>query len=261
LSPEQKLSAFYRFTRQDVDISLQSAIVDTSFSTYHSIWDYNIYDSESYYSLSDIRAGSGTQEDFSHHAGLSFHWRFDEKTQLSMAGHLMVQDRRTQTTEQVLASRHNFWSWDHEWPDQIDSRSEVRATDEDKELSWDFETKQSSLRIPIFITRKFSDTIELLFGLNRSLLSWEITDVTLALFIFRKENHNGNLTKKEFFGERYTQPTERMSNVSTSVLFGLTVTPTSRFHIRFLMAPEFRNSYGETSLHQLNWWISFNVIQ
>ena len=260
LSPSRTLTAFYRHTRQNVDIALHSSIVDTSYNNYHSIWEDNTYSSQSHYALSDVRSGTGSQEDLSHHLGVTLQWQFDTKTRLSMGGHLIMQDRRTSTVEEVLASRNNYWSWQHEWTDQKDSRSDIRTTDEAKDLLWDFKTKQRGLRIPVYITRKFSDTVEFLFGFNRHILSWEITDVTLALFDFRNENYNGDITIEENFGERYTQPSERISDVQTSVLFGVTVTPSDRFNIRFLMVPNFSNSYGQTELQQLNWWISFTVI-
>jgi hypothetical protein len=98
-----------------------------------------------------------------------------------------------------------------------------------------------------------------MFGLNRRMTSWKITDVTLALFEFRDINENGKASHEENFGERYTEPTERRSDVQTTFLVGLLLRPSRQFSIRTLVVPNFANTVGDTSLETIQWWIGFNL--
>ena len=65
--------------------------------------------------------------------------------------------------------------------------------------------------------------------------------------------------KKENFGERYTQPKEKRSEVKTSLLGGLTVMPTKHFDVHFLFSPYFHRTYMGTEFKEFQWWIDFNI--
>ena len=98
-----------------------------------------------------------------------------------------------------------------------------------------------------------------MFGLNRKMSSWEIDDVTLAVFKYREQTNDSTTVKKTNFGERYTQPQERRTDIETSFLAGLTISPSKLFNVRFLVTPNFKNSYDGSELSELRWWIGVNL--
>jgi hypothetical protein len=89
--------------------------------------------------------------------------------------------------------------------------------------------------------------------------NWQIDDETLAIFNFREQTYDTTVTTKTNFGERYTQPQEKKSDVSTTFLGGLTITPSKYFDIRLLFVPNFTNTYAGTTLKEFQWWIGLNL--
>ena len=88
---------------------------------------------------------------------------------------------------------------------------------------------------------------------------WNISDVTLAVFDYRTTVQDGQTTTKENFGERYTQPEEKRSDVSTTALAGLRVMLSEKFNIRLLVVPNFVKTWDDTELRDLQWWIDFQL--
>ena len=107
----------------------------------------------------------------------------------------------------------------------------------------------------MFVTVRATDALELLFGVNRTMAQWKIDDVTLALFRYRTSSNNGTVVRDENFGERYTQPSEEVSDVRTTFLAGLTVAPSQSLKLRLLMVPNFQDTFQGSELQQLQWWI------
>jgi hypothetical protein len=65
--------------------------------------------------------------------------------------------------------------------------------------------------------------------------------------------------KKTNFGERYTQPKERRTDIETSFLAGLTISPSHVFNIRLLAMPNFKDSYNGSELSDWRLWIGVNM--
>ena len=253
--PNQTVNLYYRYMKEDVDISLASTLDDTSYSNYHHEYEQWLYGSESSYTLSDIRSGSGRRKGEYHTFGAALQWQIDQRTKVHLGLNVQHRKSTTETIENVVSGRYSEW----DWHDKETQRSHMYSVAEEKALHWDFNHRETSVHIPLFVTYRISKALNLQFGIKRTMRSWEIDDVTLAVFDYRTTVENGQETHKENFGERYTQPEEKRSDVTTTALGGLTVTPSDHFSIRFLVVPNFVKTWDGTELSDLQWWIDFTL--
>ena len=257
LTSENTLNLNYKMMHENVDIGLFSNILDTSFSNYNygdSLWQY-----EGHYlsKLTDDRTGSGNQEGLRHYLTAAMKMQIQPRTALHFGFQYQHHDVKTKTVENVLAYRFT----DNHWEDNYNIEQYSHLVDEKKALHWDLKINTYTFQIPVVISHRLSKTFELMFGVNRRFTGWEITDQTLALFDYRDKTVNGEREYRENFGERYTQPREKRSDVQTLVLGGLTVIPSPMFNLRLLMVPRWAKTYNGTKLQEFQWWIHFNLIQ
>lgn len=253
MSPAVTLTLLYHYQRAATDLTLQSSILDTSFSTYS--WDNNgtPVNSMSHSLLQDRRAGTGQRTETVNRAKASVQWTISPKVRLSLGAQMEWEGTETRTSESVhLVSRSAYRSSAGTWNADYGEHTS-------KDLHWTFTADRWSFQIPLFVTITASNVTEILLGLNRTMSRWKIDDVTLALFRFRETRMNESLQRAENFGERYTQPTEQVSDVRTTFLAGLTISPSERLHIRLLMVPNFRDSFDGSELEQLQWWIGVTL--
>ncbi len=253
LSPAAMLTLFYQYQRAKINIGLGSNVLDTSSSS--NMWmngetPVNSY-SRSY--LSDARSGAGTQTVSTQRAVATLQWEIDPRVNLSIGAFVEWQDQTITTSEEVLASsRSRYWnvdgSYDYGYGQQ-----------ESKDLFWTFTTKRTNFEIPVFVTVKATEALEVLFGLNRTAAWWRIDDATLALYRYRRSVYNGQQEEAENFGERYTEPREEVSDVHTTFLAGLTVTPVENLTLRLMVVPDFHDTFEGSELEQLQWWIGLTV--
>jgi hypothetical protein len=255
ISPTQLFQLHYQYSRQSIDIALSGLIDDTSFGRSRWGWDTTIYNSSSYSAVFDQRAGSGTTEGNFHRALASLQWNIGTRTTLMFGFQYENRSVETNTSESVLARRHSRYASTGTYPyDYFDS------TAESKQLEWAFRTRLSRFTIPIFLSYRASDVVELLFGLNRSASTWRVDDVTLARFAYRARANQQGSEFRTNFGERYTQPPERVSDVRTRLLAGLTVAPSTAFNVRLLVVPNYEDTYRGTEFSDLQWWIAVNLL-
>lgn len=257
VSEKQLLQFHYQYARHNADIALRGAISDTSFGASRHQWDTTVYTYASNHALVDRRTGSGTRVGNTHRAVASLQWEINERVRLSFGAQYESRIVETNTSEAVVANRFSRSSSTGSYP-----YSYFDSTAEAKTLNWDFRTRLTRFTIPIFFTVKTSEKVELIFGLNRSVANWQVDDVTLAIFNYHVQANRDGTTRKENFGERYTQPPEKVSDTRTTLLAGFTVAPSHVFNIRFLVVPNFVDAYyeGGTELSDLQWWISVNVL-
>ncbi|MBI4547811.1 MAG: hypothetical protein HY707_07520 [Ignavibacteriae bacterium] len=245
----------YQYARQNTDITLDGLILDTSYGMSRYRWDTTEYNYRSTYRLFDHRDGTGTTVGNTHRAVGSLQWEINSKVRLYLGVQYESRIVETNTQEAVFADRHSRYSNTGSYPyNYFDS------TDESKTLFWNFRSRLSRFTIPVFFTIKTSDVVEFMFGFNRSSSSWCADDVTLAIFDYRVQANLQDTSRRENFGERYTLPTERVSDIRTTLLAGLTISPSSVFNIRFLVIPNFVETYEGSELSDLQWWTSINVL-
>ncbi len=257
VSGNQLLQFHYQYARQNTDITLGGIINDTSFGRSRYQWDTTVHNYSSTHKLFDERSGTGTSTGNLHKAVASLQWDISERVRLSLGVQYESRIVETNTNEAVVANRFSRSSSTGSY-----SYNYFDSTAESKMLEWNFRTKLTRFTIPVFFTIKTSDKVELIFGLNRSVSNWQVDDVTLAIFDFRVRANRDSTDRRERFGERYTQPQEKVSDTRTTLLAGFTVAPSNVFNIRFLMVPNFVDSYygGGVELSDLQWWISVNLL-
>jgi hypothetical protein len=255
---ESKIFKFYYlYKKQDIDISLNANVSDTSYNNYaYESTDY-FYKSEYDYALTDIRTGTGNSDVKTKQFMGALLWKIDDRKQISFGVNVEFQDRTTVTDEDVISNRHNQGY--HRSNYEPDGYNYFESTTEDKTLNWQLDANVTHIRIPFIFNWQVSNSVELMFGLNRKMSAWEINDVTLALFKYREQTNDSVTVKKPNFGERYTQPSEKRTDIETSFLAGLTIKPSKMFNIRFLVMPNFKDAYDGSELSELRWWIGVNL--
>jgi hypothetical protein len=257
-SPGVDINFFYRRQKATVDIALTSGVLDTSFSTYKYSYDTVTYNGMSRSFLSDIRGGGGSQTISTDRLMAGIRWQIDERISLAVGAQLEWYSMDIATSESVQLQERYLYS--SRYTNSSNSDYDWRSNrDESKRLLWTFTSKRTSLQIPVILTIQASKVLQVLVGLNRDMTSWTIDDVTLALFDYRVTDQNGTTERKERFGERYTLPTERVSDIRTTFLAGVSVAPSEKLNLRLLMVPNFREGYEGQELSQLQLWLGITV--
>lgn len=252
IDDKKEFSGYYRFTNSDIDLSNSTNILDTSFYTSRY---YNSYDT-AYYSYngrsftSDIRSGWGKRKVYMHEALLNFLWKLTEKTNVRAGIYYNSTSSTVNSSEPIIASRIS--EYNHVYKNN--SYNYLYELFEDKLLEWEYDAQSWSLQIPIVFNFGLNDNWTILFGLNRILNGWEIDDRTTAYFTKREKNENGQVTVETNFGERYTQPKEKITEDFTKIMAGLNVNISKSFKINLLLDPEFDNEF-----RLAQWWLSFTA--
>ena len=248
------LRLLYQRQRSTVDIGVGTNIIDTSYSTSSYTYLDTLRTSISNYFLRDQRAGSGQQSTTNDRVLASLQWQIDERISLVFGVQFDWQSIEMNTSENVLARMASMYQYSY------DNYNYNYGSDQSKDLLWAFNVQKSNFQIPVFLTIQASDVISVILGLNRSMMHSQVSDATLALFRYRQSSSNGTITREENFGERYTIPTEEVSDVRTTFLAGVTAAPSSSFRVRLLVVPNFRDTYEGSKFESLQWWISMNII-
>lgn len=257
VSPAVTMSLVFGFNTQDVDIGLTSSISDTSFSSYrYQQSDTLASRSDGFSMLSDLRSGGGTKSSRAYRFQASLRWEPGKYTSVSIGAQLELQSSETNTDEAVTAlSRYQY---SNSYGTGYNYSSFNRSI-ENKHLLWKFTTDVTTIYIPVVFQWRATEWLDALVGVTRTMTSWDINDVTLAIVSLRDmQSSNGN-ERKENFGERYTMPRERVSDVTTTALVGLTARPSPLFSIRLLVTPNVVDDYDGSHIQDLRWWLAFQV--
>ncbi|HEX9006812.1 MAG TPA: hypothetical protein VF889_05930, partial [Bacteroidota bacterium] len=256
LSAAAVLSLFYQHRSTDVSIGLAGGVLDTSYS--RASWDYNGVARTSFSQsfLQDVRSGGGSQHQATDRLTGSVQWDISPRLGLSLGAQVEWQKGDIKTSEDVsAASRYASWVL----PPDSNYRGWTSGSRELKQLLWTFTSERTMFQIPIFVTVRPAQGLELLFGLNRTMVEWKLTDVTLAVIRDRYRDNNGTAIDEGGFGERYTEPVEQVTDIHTSFMAGLTVAPAKPLLIRLLVVPAFHDTYDGSELEQLQWWIGVTL--
>lgn len=255
IDDQKEFSGYYRYTNSDIDLSNSTIILDTSFYTSRY---YNSYDT-AYYSYngrsftSDKRIGTGKRKIYMHEVLLNLLWKLTDKANVRAGIYYNSATSKVNSAEPVLALRKSTYNYVY----KITSQSNDNELFEDKVLNWEYEGQNWSLRIPIVFNFILNDKFELILGLNRILNGWEIEDRTTAYFAKRERNENGQTTIDTNFGERYIQPTEKITEDFTKLMAGFNVNLSKSFKVNLLVDPEFDNP--TTFFRLAQWWLGFTA--
>lgn len=248
---------YYQYLKEDIDITNESAIYDTSYSEYYNMdseyWSHSRYIS----ALNDERSGAGSREAERHYFTAAIRFRPDHKTKIYLGIHYEDHSMKTQTIENVRAyNYYDNWRISYYYEGE---HTNFQSTDEKKYLKWNLSVDAYKVQIPIMFTRRLNKTFELLFGVNRTFNHWTIKEQTLAIFDYRNKIINQTSENNTNFGERYTQPTEKESDVSTALILGLNIRPADAFTVRLTAVPEYAKTYDGSKLNTFQWWLGFEL--
>ena len=252
IDDKKEFSGYYRYTNSDIDLSNSTNILDTSFYTsrYYNAYDtaYYSYNGRSF--ISDVRKGTGTRKVYIHEALLNFLWKLTDKTNVRAGIYYNSTKSTVNSSEPVTAIRKSEYNYSY----KNNSQNYLTELFEDKLLEWEYDAQNWTLQIPIIFNFGINDNWTIMFGLNRILNGWEIDDRTTAYFTKRQKNENGQVTIETNFGERYTQPTQKITEDFTKIMAGLNVNLSKSFKINLLLDPEFDNEF-----RLAQWWLGFTA--
>ena len=252
IDDKKSVRGFYKYSYSDIDISNSSNINDTSY--YRSRWVYNNewrrHNSTS--ATHDNRTGSGTKNKYVHEGMINTSWSVTPVTTINIGVFFQSNKSVTKSIDgPVSVSR--FSEYSSTGTDGY-NYSNYYSQIEDKSLEWNYKSNYFTLQIPILMEFRTSDKFGLKLGINRILERWKITDQTLAIFDRRLKNENYVITEENNFGERYTQPDEKITEDRTDVIFGANLYISKDFKVNFLIDPEF-----DDFIRIAQWWLSFEA--
>ncbi|MFH1196982.1 MAG: hypothetical protein V1720_14895 [bacterium] len=253
IDENKTVKGYYRFTNSDLDITNFSNVLDST--NYESQWTDSY--SKIYYSigrsyLSDVRKGVGEKTSNKHEVMINFDWILSDVSHVMIGAYYYNTTDALSSSEPVVVSRNS----DYRYTDYNSSNliHEYREEYHDKVLEWKSDANYWSFQIPIIMQFTLSENWGLIFGLNRVLNSWEITDETTAYYNIKKTNNNGVIEEKRNFGERYKMPTERISDDATRFFGGVELNITDAVKTKIMFEPEFENEFRIAQ-----WWLSFGA--
>ena len=156
-----------------------------------------------------MREGLGKRKRYIQEGLINIKWSLTAKSWLYAGIYFKHDENKINSNEPVLAireSEHHFTSNGNE-----NEYHQYYKLYEDKWLEWRYKAKMWSLQIPLLLDFKISNHWGITFGVTRILNSWEIEDQTTAYFNKRERTENDEIKSEANFGERYTQPTQRIT--------------------------------------------------
>ncbi|MFC1475268.1 hypothetical protein ACFLQG_01340 [Candidatus Zixiibacteriota bacterium] len=251
ISPTGQFNFYYRYSVSDIDLNSTSTIRDTSYYKYQYKYDTLTYE---YYSESqtlDDRTGTGNSKKYTHDAMASMRWKLDKKSTLNAGIYFSRCKTDVTSNEPVVADR---WSdYQSEVNDSIRYARYYRVY-EDKRLVWNYHSTYWTIQIPVILNYRVSNRFTFMLGVNRILEAWDISDQTTAYFTTRQTTNDGITETETDFGERYTQPDEKITEDYTAIITSFEVSVSPRFAVRLFLGPEFEDDFRIAQ-----WWLSFKV--
>lgn len=252
----QTITLLYQYNREDVDLGLSSRVTDTSYYTYSYTDNSSSFNSLSNSSFLENSGGGGSLTQTSHRFLVSLRWTLNDKSELTIGGVVNIMNQQTNTNEPTTATGHSYYNT----TGSSNNLLYYDTTGQNKNLQWSFGVNQWSLDIPVIFNYRFSDMVALMLGLDKQLSEWKMTDQTLVIYYQDYENNSySGITNKSNYGELYVSPSQDISNVNTTFLAGLTVSPSKEFNVRLLLSPSVRASFGGVSVTNFQWWLGLNL--
>jgi hypothetical protein len=170
-----------------------------------------------------------------------------------------VRQQNTETSERADAFSESYSKSHYEYYSNIQNYEYYNKTIEDKTINWEFTSRLRSLQVPVIYEYTINNKFEMLLGINRIMNFWKIENTSLILYDYRERVNNDQILIEEMTGERITEPKERLSIITTSVLGGITFSPSKFFSVRFLASPGFeKNSLLDEKQVGMQFWISMS---
>jgi hypothetical protein len=248
----KQISGYYKYSSSDVDLSNYSSINDSSFYTsrYYNSYDISWYTYNGHSFAHDNRAGKGSRTGSIHEGLLNFRWDLTGNYTILLGAYFNSTHFDIISSEPVKVIRESEYNYENTKYSTYNYYS-FYSLYEDKTLNWNYSSDFWTLQIPIIVKFKVSDYLNILLGLNRILNSWDITDQTLAVFNKRESDNNGDIKTETNFGERYTQPDQKITEDFTKLFASFDLSVSRAFKVRLLLDPEF-----ESEFRLAQWWLA-----
>jgi len=254
INPEAKARAYYQYSKTEIDLANASAISDTGYYDSRWVWDDTVVSRYySHYSLADQRSGRGTREKSLHQAMLNLEWQLTPKNTVLAGVYYSRENSTVSTLEPVLAERFSEYFHYNSVYDP-DTSYYLSRLAEDKELEWNYRSNYWTVQVPILARFQFNEHWSMMLGINRILKSWDIEEQTTAYFTRREKTENGQTRVETNFGERYTQPRQRITEDATDFISSFEVAISPKFRINLLVDPAFEDEFRIAQ-----WWLSFRA--
>lgn len=253
VSENSLVRGYYRYSYSGVDLSSSSRIMDTSF--YYSVYTGSTY-SYSYTSQSrvlDTRQGTGSRKKYNHEAMISSKWNLNKKT-LFYAG-IYINSYKEDIYSSEPAGVYRMSRYTDSPTDPANPVFKYSNTlSEIKRLQWEYSVRSWSVQIPVMIEFRLTDYFGLMFGINRILNNWDISDRTTAFYALREMEQSGTVKQENNFAERYTQPSEKTTEYFTDFISRFDVTISKKLNIHMWLNPDFANEH-----YLAQWWLSLEA--
>jgi len=256
LNGNKTLVLMYQYNKESVDMSLASNVVNSSSYTYSYTYDTNYSSSLSDSYFLEHSGGGGTTTQESNRFLISLRWDLSSSSDLTVGGVLNFMNEQIGTDEPTTANGHSYYNTTGNQYNYL----YYDTTMQNKDIQWSFSVKRVSFDIPVIFNYRFSDKAALLVGLDKQLSEYRMTDQTLVIYYQNYDNSSsGGLINKSNYGELYINPEQDISDVTTTLLAGLTVSPAKEFSVRLLLSPNVRASFNGVSVSNFQWWLGLNL--
>ena len=254
LKDDKEINFYYKYSRSNVDVSTSSGINDTSYSSYRwvSSYDSSWGESRGFSSTHDNRTGGGERVANIHEAMINFKWRLTESSTINIGVYINSTDNTITSNEPVYATNESNYNYTNSNPQY--NNNYYQKLIEDKTLVWTYNSDKFSLQVPVLLNFRFGQQWGMMLGINRIYNSWNVTDQTTAYFNLRERTQDTVVKSETNFGERYTQPAERVSDKQTKIFMSFDASITSSFTARLTIDPEFEHLFRVDQ-----WWLSFEL--
>lgn len=253
LPGKSQISFYYQYAKTSVDLRNTSTILDTGYYESRWNWDTTYYAHRNYSSLKDTRSGRGSRENKRHRSMINFKWQLTPKNSIYAGIYYGQENFLINSVEPVVATRYSehFHFNGFQNPD---STTQLNRLFEDKELNWNYESRFRTIQIPIVVHFQFNKYWGMWLGVNRIMNYWTIKEQTIAVFNRRVKTINDSTSVEKNFGERYTQPTQKITEDFTDLIANFEVALSEQLKINLLIDPEFDETFRIAQ-----WWLSFRA--
>jgi hypothetical protein len=251
------LRFMYNLSYLKQDILLNSSIESESENSYYYSGSNYVSESEGNSEMHDFRIGGGEREIKKNLFNFAMLWNLNEKRRLSVGTIIGFRDQSTKTSERVDAFSESYNSYEYMNSGTLYSNEYYNKTVEDKLIQWTYTSNLRSIQFPVIYESIINERFSFLLGFNRIMNFWKIENSSLILYDYRERVNNQQSLIEQMTGERITEPRERMSISTTSLIGGLIFSPAKLFTIELIASPGFeKNSLLEETTAGMQFWIS-----
>lgn len=247
------VTAYYIFTKSNIDLSSSSSIMDTSFYSYR--WYDSFPDNEYEYFgrsfLSEEKNSTGTKETIKHEVSVTFKWDFSPSASLITGIFYKNKNDKINSKEPIELKMNSYYRERNY--ENADSENYFE-TYEKGDLTWNSEVSFWTMQVPVFFRVVFDEYLGMLIGINKVLNTWKISEDVTKFVDYRYKNENGIIEEKRGQIEKFRQPVRKITDDDTKVVLGFEINFSESLRNRIMFEPEF-----DPELRIAQWWLSFSA--